>query len=122
MASKIQFFYTRLSKHPRTAIECTKHNTLPHFLTSLISRLLGLALVSWATARVGVHHFFPSPSTSRCFYIHFFTCHRISFVFLLYDRRICTHSIDSSLLLMVTFQTWGWLWYSMLWSQRRSMG
>src|SRR6218665_3529833 len=27
----------------------------PHFLTGLVSRLLGLALVSWAFARVGVH-------------------------------------------------------------------
>ena len=28
----------------------------PHFLTRWVSRLLGLALVSWVFARVGVHH------------------------------------------------------------------
>src|SRR6218665_2875137 len=27
----------------------------------------------------------------------FFKCHWISFMFLLFDRRICTHSVDSSL-------------------------
>src|SRR6218665_1092756 len=27
----------------------------------------------------------------------FFTCHWISFVFLLYDQSICTHSVDPSL-------------------------
>src|SRR6218665_1132860 len=32
------------------------------------------------------------------FYSLFFTCHWISFVFLLYGRRICTHSVDPSLI------------------------
>src|SRR6218665_3447615 len=31
------------------------------------------------------------------FHLLFFTCHWISFVFLLYERRICTHSVDPSL-------------------------
>src|SRR6218665_2519573 len=31
------------------------------------------------------------------FHSLFFTCHCISFVFLLYGRRICTHSVDPSL-------------------------
>src|SRR6218665_3230117 len=31
------------------------------------------------------------------FHSLFFTCHWISFVFLRYDRRICTHSVDPSL-------------------------
>src|SRR6218665_2559303 len=31
------------------------------------------------------------------FHSLFFTCHWISFVFLLYGRRICTHSVDPSL-------------------------
>src|SRR6218665_2922503 len=31
------------------------------------------------------------------FHSLFFPCHRISFVFLLYHRRICTHSVDPSL-------------------------
>src|SRR6218665_3295363 len=37
----------------------------------MVSRLLGLAQVSWATARVGVHMAFsPSHSISGCFSIH----------------------------------------------------
>src|SRR6218665_2746844 len=32
------------------------------------------------------------------FHSLFFTCHWISFVFFLYDRRSCTHSIDPSLI------------------------
>ena len=31
----------------------------PHFLTRWVPRLFGLAQVSWATARVGVHRLFP---------------------------------------------------------------
>ena len=31
----------------------------PHFLTRWVSKLMGLAQVSWATARVGVHRLFP---------------------------------------------------------------
>jgi len=31
----------------------------PHFLTRWVSRLFGLAQVSWASARVGVHRLFP---------------------------------------------------------------
>src|SRR6218665_1053097 len=49
-------------------------------------------------------------------------CHWISIVFLLYGRRIATHSVDPSLThcLQVSFQAWDWLWYPMLWSQRRN--
>jgi len=71
----------------------------PNFLTSWVSILLGLALVSRATARVeraspfafGFH-------ISVFLYSLFFTCHWISFVFLLYDRRFCTKSVDLSLI------------------------
>ena len=65
-----------------------------HFLTRWISRLLGLALASWATATV--HQCWcPSPfpfafHISVFFHSLFFTCHS-------YDRRIRTHSIDPSL-------------------------
>src|SRR6218665_1124593 len=49
--------------------------------------------------------------------------HWISIVFLLYGRRIATHSVDPSLThLLVSFQAWDWLWYPMLWSQRRNSG
>src|SRR6218665_1120399 len=34
---------------------------------------------------------------SVLFHSLFFTCHWISFVFLLYGRRVCTHSVDPSL-------------------------
>src|SRR6218665_2163681 len=50
-------------------------------------------------------------------------CHWISIVFLLYGRRIATHSVDPSLThFLVSFQAWDWLWYPMLWSQRRNSG
>src|SRR6218665_3387070 len=55
------------------------------------------------------------------FHSLFFTCHWISFVFLLYGRRICTHSVDPSLFL-VSFQAWDWLWYPMFWSQKQNRG
>ena len=64
--------------------------------SSLVSRLLGLAQVSRATARVGVHRLFPRDFHISVFFHSLFTCHWISFVFLIYDRRICTHPIDPS--------------------------
>src|SRR6218665_3619796 len=57
------------------------------------------------------------------FYSLFFPCHWISFVILLYGRRICTHSVDLSLIhFLGEFQAWDWLWYPMLWSQRQNRG
>src|SRR6218665_3437691 len=46
----------------------------PYFLTRRVSRLLGLALVSWASARVGVHR--PSLRLPYLSVFHslFFTC------------------------------------------------
>src|SRR6218665_3227035 len=50
-------------------------------------------------------------------------CHWISIVFLLYGRRIATYSVDPSLThFLCEFQAWDWLWYPMLWSQRRKSG
>src|SRR6218665_4044969 len=73
----------------------------PHFLTKLVSRSLGMAFVSWASARVGVHRLFAcrlSLAISRCFSIHssssaieFHSCFFISL-----QRRICSHSVDPS--------------------------
>ena len=60
----------------------------PHFLTSWVSRLFGLALVSWATTRVGVHRLSLRLPYSVFFHSLFFTCHWIPFVFLLYGRPI----------------------------------
>src|SRR6218665_1418506 len=49
--------------------------------------------------------------------------HWISNVFLLYGRRIATHSVDPSLThLLGEFPGLGWLWSPMLWSQRRNSG
>ena len=57
------------------------------------------------------------------FHSLFFTCHWISFLFLLYDWCICTHQSTLQLLtFQVSFQAWDWLWYPLLWSQRRSRG
>jgi len=63
---------------------------------------------------------------SVLFHPLFFTCHWISFVFLPYGRRICTHSVDSSLThCLGEFPGLGLALVSMgslLWSQRRNSG
>src|SRR6218665_980178 len=57
------------------------------------------------------------------FFIFALICHWISIVFLLYGRRIATHSVYPSLThFLGEFQAWDWLWYPMLWSQRRNSG
>src|SRR6218665_1520616 len=53
----------------------------PHFLTYRISRLLGLAMVSWAFARVSVHRFSLCLPYLGVFFSLIFTCHWISFVY-----------------------------------------
>src|SRR6218665_3220986 len=50
-------------------------------------------------------------------------CHWISIVFLLYGRRIYRHPFGRPTYLptfKVSFQALDWLWYLMLWSQRRN--
>src|SRR6218665_258455 len=66
---------------------------------------------------------FPSPSISRCFFIHSSSpaieLHSCFFFTTL--RFFCTHR--SNLLLLtssVSFQAWDWLWYPTLCSQRRN--
>src|SRR6218665_3587703 len=82
---------------------------------------MGLSLVSWAFARIGVHR--PSLRLPYLMFSSRSFCHRISIVFLLYGRRIATHSVDPSLThFWGSFQAWDWLWYPMLGSQRRNSG
>src|SRR6218665_1010551 len=95
-----------------------------HFFTRRVPSYLGLALVSWASAvlvSIAIPFAFHISVFSHSL---FFTCHWISFVFLPYDRRICTHSADPSLThLLREFAGLGLAladWYPMLWSQRRS--
>src|SRR6218665_3143199 len=52
-------------------------------------------LVSWAFARIGVHH--PSLRFPYLVFPFALICHWISIVFLLYGRRIATRSRDPSL-------------------------
>src|SRR6218665_1194192 len=60
--------------------------------------LLGLALVSWSYRPCWCPSpFFLSLHYSVIFHSLFFTCHRISFVFLLYCRCVCSHSVVPSL-------------------------
>jgi len=91
------------------------------FLTRWVSMLLGLAQVSWAIACVGVHRLFPlSPSISQCFSIH--ASPAIGFHTCFFFTTDVSAPIRSTLhLLVASFQAWDWLWYPMLWSQRRSM-
>src|SRR6218665_394705 len=54
-----------------------------------------LCMVSWAFARIGVHR--PSLRFPYLVFPFALFCHWISIVFLLYGRRIATHSVDPSL-------------------------
>src|SRR6218665_3997035 len=65
------------------------------FLTRRVSQLLGLALVSWAFARIDVHR--PSLRFPYLVFSIRSFCHRISIVFLLYGRLIANHSVGPSL-------------------------
>src|SRR6218665_1392254 len=67
--------------------------SLPHY----VSFQAILAQVAWASARVGVYRLFPFAIHISVFFHSLLTCHWISSVFLLYDRRICTHVVDPSL-------------------------
>src|SRR6218665_2057127 len=68
-------------------------------------------MVSWAAARVGVHRLSFRLPYLGVFPFTIFTCHWISFVFFLYSRRICTHSVDPSLThFLGKFHAWDWLW------------
>src|SRR6218665_3261409 len=79
-------FQGRLNKNPVAyqSHDCSVYpwahiplkSNVPNILTRLVSRLLGLALVSWATDRVGVHHLIPSAlHFSVFFHSLFFICH-----------------------------------------------
>ena len=65
-------------------------STVQFPLTRWVFRLLRLALVSWVSFSFAFH-------IPMFFHSLFFTCHWILFVFLLYNRCICTHSVDLSL-------------------------
>src|SRR6218665_3974018 len=103
----------------------------PLFLSSLaeFSRLLGWLWYP-GLLPVLVSIAFPFAFHILVFFHSLFTCHWISFVFLLYGRiRIRTHSVDSSLThFLGEFPGWllgefpDWLWYPMLWSQRWNRG
>src|SRR6218665_3830740 len=65
---------------------------------------------------------FPSPSISQCFSIHS-SSPAIGFHSCFFFTTDVSAPIRLTLhLLMVSFQAWDWLWYQMLWSQRRCMG
>src|SRR6218665_588251 len=92
-----------------------------HFLTTRVPRLLGWLWYPGLTPMLVSITFPFAFHISVFFHSFFFTCHWISLVFPLYDRPICTHSIDPSLThFLGEFQAWDWLWYPMVWSQRRS--
>src|SRR6218665_354866 len=65
------------------------------FLTRCVSQLLGLALVSLAFARIGIHR--PSLCLPELLFSISSFCHWISIVFLLYGQRIATHSVNPAL-------------------------
>src|SRR6218665_1167045 len=68
-----------------------------HFLTRRVYRLVGWLWYP-GLPRVLVSTAFPFAFHILVFFHSlFFICHWISFVFLLYDQRICTHSVDPSL-------------------------
>jgi len=73
----------------------------PHFFASWAFKLLGLALVSWVTARVGVHRLSPTPSISRCFP---FSLHLpLDFIHVSSLRPTYLHAFDRP------FTCWWWI-------------
>jgi len=62
------------------------------------------------------------PFAFRCYSIHSFSP-AIGFHSCLFITTDVSAPIRSTLhLLMLNFQAWDWLWYPMLWSQRRNSG
>src|SRR6218665_2051708 len=73
-------------------VQCPLISSLGEFLGYWAgSGILRLSPVLVSIAFPFAFHF------SVFFHSLFFTCHYISFVFLVYGRRICTRSVDSSL-------------------------
>src|SRR6218665_1050152 len=75
--------------------------------------------------RSGIQGYHPccSPfSFHQCFFHSLFTRHWISFVFFFFTTDLSVPILSTLHLLMMSFLAWDWLWYPMLWSQRRSMG
>src|SRR6218665_625547 len=97
------------------------------FLTVSVSRLLGMALVSWASARVGVHSPEPFPFRLPYLGVFSFTLLRLPLsVFRVSSLRL-TYLHPFGRPFMYSFLgefvlVWHWLWYPLLWSQRRSRG
>ena len=93
------------------SIQCSTGSVPVGVQCSLISFTMSLqtALVPWAFAGVGVHRLSLRLSYLGVFPFTLFTCHWISFVFLLYDQCICTHRSTLHLLTFsVSFQAWDW--------------
>src|SRR6218665_3606168 len=83
--------------------------------------LLGLAVVSWATARIGVHRLFPF--ACPCLGVFLFNLHHLPLDFICVSslRPTYLHSFGRSFTyFQVSFQACDWLWHPMLWFQRRS--
>src|SRR6218665_1547991 len=84
---------------------------------------MGLALVSWAFARIGVHR----PSLRFPYLIGVFglLLSAIGFQSCFFFTADVSPPIRSTLHLLtfqVSFPACDWLWYPMLWSQRRNSG
>src|SRR6218665_3627137 len=82
--------------YPRAHSPLVSNPMSHHFLTRLLVIGTGSGILGY-TARVSVHRLFPFHLQYLGVFHSLFICHWLSFVFLLYDRRICSHSIDPSL-------------------------
>ena len=54
---------------------------------------------------------FPLPLFQVLVFSGLLSVHWISFVFFLYDRNFCTHSLKPLFLTPCEFEAWNWFWY-----------
>jgi len=99
-----------------------------HFFTRCLSRLLGLALISWAFARVGAHRLFPLRLPYLGVFFHSLFVHvPLDFILVSSIRPTYLHPFSRPFTrsLLGEFPGLGLAlvgWYTMLWSQKRIRG
>src|SRR6218665_2831584 len=116
MSMPITLGYLNVHQSIDSWAQCQLVSTVQCTLTFSLGKFPGYYMWDWLWYP-GLSPFLVSIAFPFVFHISvffhspFFTCHWISFVFLLYGRRICIHSIDPSLThFYVSFQAWDWLW------------
>ena len=103
--SPINYYFKANNVNSILYLYCISLGPQPVGVQCLFTSSLGEFLDYWSGSGILGCRLCWCPSTFPLFAFHisvfflllFFICHWISFVFLLYDRHTCTHSIDPSL-------------------------